>query len=195
MFVESGASVVALEPAPAMASRLQRRLPSVETMVRTLEDADLPDESFDAAIAATAFHWVDPDIGLPKLHAALVPNGLLAVWRTVYGDPDFRTGFRKRVAEIAARRPTTSIARPDPLAVDEWMLTLTAGGLFAPVDVARLRWPIELTTEQIRALFGTFSDWSRSEVDEAAAFVADLGGSVTEHYVTVLCVCRAVKVG
>lgn len=164
-------------------------------MVCRLEDAELPDQSFDAAISATAFHWVDPAVGVPRIHRALIPEGMLAVWRTVFGDPTIQTPFRERVAEITARRPAPGTPRPDPLAVEDWMRTLTAGGLFAPVETTRLDWKIDLTTEQIRSLFVTFSDWSQLEVDEAAAVVESLGGSVTEHYATVLCLCRAVEVG
>jgi hypothetical protein len=34
----------------------------------------------------------------------------------------------------------------------------------------------------VHGLFSTFSDWSPTEVDEAAAAVSVLGGRVVEHY-------------
>jgi SAM-dependent methyltransferase len=193
-FVTAGADVVALEPGTRLAARLQERFPRVHTIVSTLEDAELPEGSFDAAVCATAFHWIDPDVGLPKLHRALVPGGVLAVWRTVFGDLDIRTPFRDRVAEITDRRPDAVGARRT-LPVEDVMPTVTAGGLFTAVDASTFRWRIDLTSAQVRALFSTFSDWSTDEVEEASRYVDDLGGSVTEHYVTVLFVCRAVDTG
>ncbi|MBK7822572.1 MAG: methyltransferase domain-containing protein [Tessaracoccus sp.] len=51
-----------------------------------LEDVQLADADFDSVVAATAMHWVDLSIGLPKLHRALRRGGWFAVWRNVFGD-------------------------------------------------------------------------------------------------------------
>lgn len=90
-----------------------------------------------------------------------------------------------------ASRPRPDTPRPDPLDADGWMRALTAGDRFEPLEATRFPWQIDLTAQQVRDLFSTFSDWSAEEVDEAGASVDGLGGRVTEHYVTVLCVCRA----
>ncbi|MET9284897.1 hypothetical protein [Nocardia beijingensis] len=66
------------------------------------------------------------------------------------------------------------------------MSRLTASGHFAATHVEQFSWTIELRTDQIHDLFTTFSDWSATEVDEAARAVDELGGSVVEHYVTPL---------
>ncbi len=188
--VAAGAHVVAVEPGAALARTLGDRLPGVRVLVDTFEEVDLGDVAFDVAVAATALHWVDLGVGLPKLHRALRPGGLLAVWRTVFHDPQARTPFRSRVAEIAERRPGPRPPGPNPLDTDAWMRSLTAGGYFEPLDTARFRWETELTTQQVRGLFGTFSDWSAAEVAEVGEAADSLGGRVVEHYVTVLCVCR-----
>ena len=66
------------------------------------------------------------------------------------------------------------------------MEELTYGGWFAPVDTMRWRWSVDLTTEQIRRLFSTFSGWTPAEVEAAAAAADECGGKVTEHYNSVL---------
>ena len=111
--LRAGARVTAVEPGPALAGRLRRHCPAAEVLVETAESVSLPPAAYDLAVAATAVHWFDLDVVLPKLHRALVPAGRLAVWRTVFGDPTAPvTTFRERVAEITAAREAGS--RPGP---------------------------------------------------------------------------------
>ncbi|HKE51489.1 MAG TPA: class I SAM-dependent methyltransferase, partial [Actinomycetes bacterium] len=78
-----GYTVHALEPDRRMAAQARRALtdavsshPSqVEIVERTLEEADLPDGAYDAAFSASAFHWVDPDLGWVKVAHALRHGG------------------------------------------------------------------------------------------------------------------------
>ncbi|PVG83938.1 SAM-dependent methyltransferase [Nocardioides gansuensis] len=182
--VESGATVTAVEPGIALAERLRRRVPQARVVVATAEDVLLPDAAFDVAVVATAVHWFDLGIVVPKLHRVLRPGGQLAVWRTVFGDPEVSTPFRDRVSEIVAARPPAD--RPDALDPDHWTRVLTATGHFVVRHTEVFRWSVELDTDQIRGLFSTFSDWSAVEVEAAAQAADDLGGRVTEHYLTPL---------
>lgn len=186
--VRSGSEVVALEPGPELAGILHQDVPGVSVVVGRLEDADLPENSFDSVIAATSMHWVDLSIGLPKIHAVLRPSGWLGVWRTVFGDDSVDTAFRRRVDEIVVRRTfrETEPRSPERPSLEE----LSAGGWFAPVRSERWRWSIELNTEQVRLLFRTFSDWTTAEADDAARAAEELGGRVTEHYQSVLHLLR-----
>ncbi|NNH06538.1 class I SAM-dependent methyltransferase [Cellulomonas fimi] len=188
--VRAGATVTAVEPGPALARLLRARWPDVTVHEATAERVALPHASFDLAVAATSVHWLDLDVVLPKLHRALVPGGALAVWRHVFGDPQAPvTPFRQRVADVVARRGAVP-ARPGPGELDTtaWSARLAAGGWFRVVDVAHLRWTVVLDAEQVRDLFLTFSDWRPDEADAVAHAVRDLGGRVTEHYVTPLVV-------
>jgi SAM-dependent methyltransferase len=188
--LEAGASVTAVEPGGALADRLRRRRPEVTVHVATAEAVALPPAAFDLAVTATAVHWFDLDVVLPKLHRALVPGGRFAVWRNVFGDPSVPVSpFRQRVAAITARRVHEPATRgPGELATEAWVARLTAGGYFLPGHVEEFRWTIDLRAEQIRDLFTTFSNWDAAEAEEAARAVEDLGGQVTEHYVTPLIV-------
>ena len=66
--IERGSEVVALEPGRRLAEILAEVAPRADVVVAGLEDATLPDDRFDSAVAATAMHWVDLPVGLPKLH-------------------------------------------------------------------------------------------------------------------------------
>jgi hypothetical protein len=71
---------------------------------------------------------------------------------------------------------------------------LTGGGLFVESHVDHFPWSIELDADQVHGLFSTFSNWTAKEVEEAGEAARDLGGSVTEHYVTPLIVVRRVPI-
>lgn len=199
--VAAGCEVVAIEPGRRLAARLSALLPEVEVQTVKLEDAQLAAGTFDSAVAATSMHWVDLEVGLPVLHAALRPGGRLAVLRHLFGDDRHDdTPFRLRVARIVAARTPRPPGRPDPTALIEQkhrrrsgshpgrptMDELAAGGWFEPLETRDWSWAVDLSTTKVRALFATFSDWSEDEVEQAAGAVDDLGGGVTEHYRTVL---------
>lgn len=188
--IERGSEVVALEPGPHLASLLRDTVPEAEVLPTTLEEARLPEAGFDSVVAATALHWVDLAVGLPKIHATLRPHGLLAVWRTIFGDDTVTTELRGRVDAIVARRgesPAVRTAEQRPTVED-----LSMGGWFEPVRSEHWRWSIEMNAEQVGLLFTTFSGWTPAEARAVEDAARDLGGTVTEHYQTVLHLLRRV---
>jgi hypothetical protein len=68
---------------------------------------------------------------------------------------------------------------------------LTAGGWFTHVDTLTWQWSVDLTTDQIGRLFTSFSNWTPAEAAAAAGAADACGGTVTEHYVSVLHVLQA----
>jgi SAM-dependent methyltransferase len=189
--LEAGLRVTAVEPGTELARRLRSGFPAAKVIESTIEDADIPPDSFDLAVAATSVHWFDLDRVLPKIHRALVDGGRFVVWRNVYGDTSVaESPFRERVAEIVSKRNAPD--RPGPAESDtvSWSRMLASGGYFEVEPRDEFRWSIELDEQQIHDLFTTFSDWSPAEAEEAAQAVHDLGGRVTEHYVTPLIVLR-----
>jgi hypothetical protein len=133
----------------------------------------------------------DLHVGLPVLHRALRPSGRLAVFRTIFGDQTVpTTPFRERVERVVSARP----GQPETAARGEERPTveeLTRTGWFTHVDTMRWGWSVDLSTAQVRRLFSTFSNWTPTEVEAAAAAAAECGGTVTEHYRTILHVLTA----
>jgi SAM-dependent methyltransferase len=92
---ERGCRVVAVELGAALAAVARRnlaRFPAVEVVTAPFEDWPLPEEPFDLVLAATAFHWIDPDVRVVKAADALRPGGVLATVTTHHiagGDDSF----------------------------------------------------------------------------------------------------------
>jgi SAM-dependent methyltransferase len=76
-----GHDVHATDPDAAMLEVLEARLPAVRATVAAAEDLPLGDASFDAVIAAQAFHWFDLPRALPEIARVLRPGGRIClVW-------------------------------------------------------------------------------------------------------------------
>ncbi|GAB3614796.1 class I SAM-dependent methyltransferase [Humibacter ginsengisoli] len=176
-----GMDVVAVEPGAQLADLLQARFPRAAVIRSRAEDIQLDAGSFDMVVAATSIHWMDLDVVLPVVRHCLRREGRLLVWRNVFGDAEAEvTPFREVVERIAERR--RKVRRGNPEDADATARKLSRSGSFTVESIHRYRWTIDLTTEQLRGLFSTFSDWTSEEVQEAAGAVAGLGGSVSESY-------------
>jgi SAM-dependent methyltransferase len=194
-----GANVVAVEPDPQLAAFLRDRAgPRVELIRDSLEHADLPSEAFDHAVAASSFHWVDEEVGLARLRAALRPSGWIALWWTLFGVPDepdaFITATSSLLEDLDAS-PSAGVdgAPPFALDVDARQRALKRAGL-DDVRHETFRWSCAWDTAGIRALYASFSpiarldDDRRTRILDAVAAVAEqeFGGRVTRTLVTSL---------
>lgn len=201
-----GGEVVAVEPGPALAGMLTQRLGGerLTVVVNDFEAAAVPPGPYQLAVSATAFHWLDPAIALPKLAGLLGPGGWLVVWWTVFGDPDRPSAFRTRLNRLyrqylphEARGPDH---RPGPLRTASWAAELRQGGWFGPVEVDLIRWTHRLTPQGARNLWDSFpnvAELTRGQreafLTDLAGVVEDLGGAVDDAYVTAVYRTRPVR--
>ncbi len=89
-YYERAERVVAIEPDPSMAKRIEGRLAEVrvpvEIVAASAEALPYPDESFDAAVAAFVLCTIpDPTRALAEIHRVLRPDGRLALLEHVRG--------------------------------------------------------------------------------------------------------------
>ena len=79
---EQRVQLVAVELGPNLAAIARRNLsgfPDVQVEVSGFEEWPLPAEPFDAVVSASAFHWIDPEIGFSKAARALKRGGVLTI--------------------------------------------------------------------------------------------------------------------
>ena len=77
-----GYSLTAIEPGAGMAALARQRLatsPNVEVETSSFEEWDDRGRLFDALVAASSWHWVDPSIGWRRAHDVLRPGGWMAL--------------------------------------------------------------------------------------------------------------------
>lgn len=150
-----GLRVTAVEPGARLAALARRRLGdtgALELVNTRLEDAPLPHGRFRAVFSASAFHWVDPDVGWRLAAEALAPGQPLALIQYV--------GVR------------------EPHSAEDQRALLQAMSAVAPAIAAE--WPryrtLEHTLAEARERRANVSEvWSRlGDYDLARAYAAEL---------------------
>jgi SAM-dependent methyltransferase len=88
---ELGTKLVAIEPGAALVELLSRRVaafPDVTIVRSRFEDWEPPNTGFDAVVAASSWHWLDPMTRWQKAHDVLNPSGwLVLLGHIVVADP------------------------------------------------------------------------------------------------------------
>jgi SAM-dependent methyltransferase len=198
--LEAGASVVAIEPDPGLASYLHTVLMErpVEVVESPLESAALEDEAFDLALAATSFHWVDQKVALGKLRRALRAGGSVALWWTLYRDPWATDEFTRAVEGILG--PNTRGAFDEPgrppfqLDVEHRLRDMRRWGNFEQLESTIIETTFVLQAQQARDLYGSMATVLRRDPDEQASILDSIqglvegvfGGAVERRFVTAL---------
>jgi SAM-dependent methyltransferase len=72
-----GANILAVEPDPRMADVARDK--GIRVEIGTFESWDPAERRFDLVVFGQSFHWVNPDIALPKVHRLLTSGGRLAL--------------------------------------------------------------------------------------------------------------------
>ena len=112
LFAAAGCRVPGVDPDPRMAGLARQG--GTETEVAKFEDWESAGRTFDAVIAAQAWHWVDPVAGAAKAAAVLRPGGRLAVFWNAFGPPeDLREAFAGLFRRVLPDSPSGGFwARP-----------------------------------------------------------------------------------
>jgi SAM-dependent methyltransferase len=200
---EHGLKVVCVELGAGLAAIARRKLagfPRVEVVHALFEDWDAEDATFDAAVAFTAFHWVDPEVKYAKPARLLRPGGALAVAETSHvqvegGDPfwaEVQADYDAVVPSEDNRPP------PRPEEVADLRAELEETGLFDDVEVRRYLADVTYSAEEYIGVLDTYSpnramepekrerlfDLIRRRVEEQA------GGRVRKTYLFTLNLAR-----
>ena len=203
--LERGAEVTAVELGAGMAARLRekfsgRRLSVIEG---AFEEVELAPSSFDLVVAATSFHWVPPEVAVPRAADLLRPGGWLAVWWNYFGDPARPDPFHHALTPILRRVAPELLDEasagnagaghhPHALDVGARSADIERTGRFGPVRHEKISWTGRHTAKQIRTMFASFSPWlaldperRASTLDELEAMAHDeFDGIVERPYLT-----------
>ncbi len=201
-FARKGYQIDAWELGENLATRWRENLsdyPNARITVGQFEDATLEPASYDLIYAASAFHWIDPEVGYRKLQAALRPEGWVALWwnrnAAIPGNDDFARvagGIYERLA------PELVIADIDPPAIGDVPIPagnrIAESGLFGPVEERRYAFTREYDAETLIALFDSYSRYQVLEPATRAQLFAEirqavdqeLGGTVERGFTTLL---------
>ena len=104
-----------------------------------------PTASFDLVLSATAFHWVDPTVGIPKAFRPAAPGGWFVLVWNVFGDDPRPDPFHEALSEML-RAGRARLAPPKVPGVDRAPTGRRGRGrsaataCFEPAEVEIIRW-------------------------------------------------------
>jgi len=202
-----GASVTAVELGVELAEELRSRYAgsALTVDVGPFEERIDDGRRFDLVVAATSFHWVPAEQGLETAARALRPGGWLALWWTVFGDPNrpdpFNAALQPVLLTIAPELLDPAFmmgANPYSLDSASRIAEIDKTGHFEPVRHDLIDWTGIHTPSELRALFGTFSSWLAlppgrrdAALDTVERLAVDeFAGRVERPYVTSIYLAR-----
>jgi SAM-dependent methyltransferase len=197
---QRGYRVTALEPGPHLAIEARRNLeayPQVEVAESTIEAWNGDGGSFDLALAATSWHWVEQPRGYERLSELLAPNGVFAMFEHIHvGTPADRNFFIDVQPVYIEHAPGMWLNEPMPDAATypDSSAALLESGVFSHVDVRRYRWDETYSAERYVRILRTFSGHITLPEDQREALFAGVqrrieeryGGSITKGYLVIL---------
>ena len=159
---QRGFEITAVELGEQLAGIARRNLAdyaNVEIVVANFETWQPAVKPFDAVVAFTAFHWIDPDVRYEKPASLLRVGGALAVVSTQHVWPAGGDPFWAEVqADYDAVAPDpANAAPPSPEDVPDLTAEIEASGRFENVAVRRYVWDIPYTSAQYIDVLNTYS--------------------------------------
>jgi ubiquinone/menaquinone biosynthesis C-methylase UbiE len=191
--VPTRARVIAVEPLFEMRMQLEAVVPGADVLAGSAEDIPLPDDSADAVVAASAFHWFDTERALEEIHRVLVPGGALA---TIGNGRDLSDPLQREIQAIVGRY----LPRVDELL--GWIAVVEASPLFGPAEEFATTFEQWFDAEGLAERIGTISYVARLPEEERTRVlvqIRELGETQAEspfpfRYRTEARICRAVTV-
>ncbi len=167
---ERGLEIVCVELGERLAAIARRKLagfPKVEVVNAPFESWEPRGGGFDAVVAFTAFHWVDPDVRYGKCARILRDEGALAVVATQHVLPAGSDHFWAEVQQDYDAVVPSDDNRPPPPpdTVGDLGGEIEASGRFRNVAVRRYLWNVSYTADEYVAVLDTYSG-HRGALDE-----------------------------
>jgi SAM-dependent methyltransferase len=200
---ERGLDIVCVELGEGLAVVARRNLagfPGVEVVRADFEDWEPETAGFDAVVAFTAFHWLDPTLRFEKSARLLGPEGALGVVGTQHvlppGGDDFFVDVQADYAAVAPDPENRPPSAPDD--VTDLSREFATSGWFGEVAVRRYVWDVEYSADAYIDVLDTYSGHRAMEPAARERLYGRIrrriearpGGRVTKSYLALLHVAR-----
>lgn len=199
-FQRAGCRVLGVEPDPRIAEFARRS--GVDVEVATFETWQPAGRQFDAVIAGTAWHWIDPVAGAAKAAQSLRSGGRLAPFWHVFQLPSdvaeaFAAAYQRGVPDSPFTLPPADQPAASNLDGYQTLFAKAADGIrqsgrFSNPEQWRFDWEHSYTRDEWLDQLPTSGILTRLPPDKLSvvlAGVADaidaMGGSFTMPYTTV----------
>ena len=157
----------------------------IEVHNKPFEDFEGENESFDLIFSATAFHWVDRDIGFSKLHSLLKKGGTAALfWNVPYGAYDNESLFNDIQKAYGSDRKWEGTPREKYGFCKEYLEKYN----FSDMEKHIFRGVRKLDAQQYLSLLETYSDHKAMEKEKKEKLYKNIASAIEKHggYINIL---------
>lgn len=146
----TGATVIAVEPVPAMRLALGEAVPGIEILDGTAEAIPASDAAADAVTVGQGFHWFQARPALAEIHRVLRVRGLIGlIWNVRDVSQPLQAALDAIVRRFAADVPTHANSR--------WRDALATSSLFVLLDEREFLWDDDRDAEGLIAFAASLS--------------------------------------
>ncbi|MEC3918021.1 class I SAM-dependent methyltransferase [Nocardia sp. CDC160] len=194
---DAGCRVLGVEPDSRMAEFARKT--GIDVEIGTFEQWDPAGRSFDAVVAGTAWHWVDPVAGAAQAARVLRESGRLAAfWPVPQMPPEASTAFAAVYREFLPDSPLSLVADRPALELYQTILTKALNGIretgsFAEPEQWRFDWQRIYTRDEWLDQIPTHGALTQTPPDTLAAIldgigtaIDTMGGTLTIDYATMV---------
>lgn len=203
-FAQRGYRLQCVELGANMAAVARRKLaafPNVDIHVGPFEAWPAEEGAYDLTFSATAFHWIDSEVGYPRVAHALKPGGAFAVFTSEHARVDADQGIFAAVQEVYDRETpsiTTDTKLLEPEDIPDESEKMRASGLFEVIATRRYVWAATYDTDTYLRLLNTYSGHRRLPAEARDRLFSGIAqvietrgnGRITKGYVTVVTIGR-----
>jgi len=164
-FAEFGCSIVCVELNPGFCELARRNCKQFQNVVikqSSFEEWPIEASAFDIVVSASAFHWIQPQVGYPKVAETLRDDGyFVLLWNK---EPQPTSDVCQLFEKIYSQHDLPSLGRFETEAAREQMLKVLAqpaidSGLFKEVSSKQVKMEVKYTVEDYLLLLSSFSPY------------------------------------
>jgi SAM-dependent methyltransferase len=204
---QAGYEIVGLELGEQLAAFARAKLSdfeNVEIINAPFESWNVGDgDKFDAVVAFTAFHWLDPAVRFKKAAELLNPMGALVVATTQHVSPAGSDEFWSQVQEDYDAVDPSEANRPAPAPeeVRDLSREIQESGYFKNIATRRYLWDVTYSADEYIAVLDTYSGHRTLEASKRddlyrrirKRIEARPDAAVTKTYIAVMNIARKVR--
>lgn len=184
--VSEGSEVVAVELGASLAGLLRSKLgDAVEVVDADFDRWEPPAHAFDAVLAFTSWHWLDPRARLEHVATALRPGGWLATVTTHHargGSTAFFTDVQDCYDRWDPDSASAGFTLPDPAAIPDATDEVDSDARFDPAVRTRHTQDISYSTASYLDVLQTYSGHRALAPDRRERLLGCIGALIDDAY-------------
>ena len=192
VFAEFGCSIVCVELNPGFCELARRNCKQFQNVVikqSSFEEWPIEASAFDIVVSASAFHWIQPQVGYPKVAETLRDDGyFVLLWNK---EPQPTSDVCQLFEEIYSQHDLPSLGRFETEAAREQILKALAqpaidSGLFKEVSSKQVKMEVKYTAEDYLLLLSSFSPYLNLEESRRNSLFAKLRRKINDDLMGII---------